>query len=412
MHLRNLILAATALATASGPVLAQAADSAAATDAPAPAVAVAAPDAGVVPEDQLSPLYQPQDELERGLWMQVDEAERKLKASQLIIKDPALNTYVRGVLCRTIGQDECRNVRLYIMHTPHFNASMAPNGVMQVWSGLLLRTQDEAQLAAVLGHEYIHFKNRHSVQLFREAKKKSGAAAWLAMTGVGLIFAIGMIGDFFKFSREMEKEADLGGLELMQRAGYDPREAAVIWEQLRDEMDATAAERGTKSRKDKNGGLFGSHPPTAERVVYLREHAAGMAGGAQGERGLGSYRVAMAKYWPVFVDDQLKMSDFGASAFLLDSIGKANGSSSWLSYAYGELNRRRAGPDDLEKAVGYYTDAIGEGGDLPEIWRGRGLALLKLGRGAEAHADLEEYLARAPEAPDHAMIAMVSGGIQ
>ena len=55
-----------------------------------------------------------------------------------------------------------------LVRTPYFNASMAPNGMMQVWSGLLLRVDNEAQLAAVLGHEIGHYLARHSVERLRD----------------------------------------------------------------------------------------------------------------------------------------------------------------------------------------------------------------------------------------------------
>jgi len=394
MSFAKLLLATAALLTAAQPVAAQAA---------VPGEAAPAPP-GSAPD-----LYRPQDKLEEGLWMEMEDAERGLKTSQLIIRDPALNQYVRGVLCRTVGQVQCANIRLYLVRTPNFNAATAPNGAMQVWSGLLLRVQNEAQLSAVLAHEYVHFEKRHSLTLYREAKSKSAAAAWLAFTGIGLIASFGLLGSIFKFSREQEREADLVGLQKLAAAGYDTREAAVIWEQLREEMDATAAARGTKSRKDKTGGLYATHPPSAERVAYLRQAAQELPG-VPGETGGQRYRAAMAAWWPVFVDDQLKMNDFGASAFLLASIAKSGEHSSWIDYANGELYRRRALAGDLDQADRAYSTAIAGGDDLPELWRGRGLARLKLGEAAEGRADLKEYLARSPNAGDRDVIMLMSGG--
>ncbi len=375
----------------------------AAAQVSAPAVPPAAPAiAGA------EPVYVPQDKIERGLWMQMDDAERELKRSPLVIRDPYLNAYVRSVLCRTVGAGKCAEVRLYLVRTPDFNATMAPNGVMQVWSGLLLRTQNESQLAAVLGHEYVHYENRHSLRLFREIKSKSASAAWLAFTGIGLIASFGLLADMFKFSREMEREADMGGLALMAKAGYDTREASKVWQQLREEMDATAANRLTKSKKDKSGGMFASHPPTAERVAYLAAAAAEQPGDPAGS-GAASYAAAMANDWPAFVDDQLKNNDFGSAEYLITSMAKA-GWSDRLLYARGELYRRRAGDGDLDKAAVFFSEAIGAGGALPELWRGRGLVLLKLGRSEDGKADLNEYLKRAPGASDKAMIAMMAGG--
>ena len=56
----------------------------------------------------------------------------------------AFNAYVRKVLCNLVGPGKCASIRLYIVRTPDFNASMAVNGAMVVYSGLLLRTQNEA----------------------------------------------------------------------------------------------------------------------------------------------------------------------------------------------------------------------------------------------------------------------------
>lgn len=388
MVARRLIASLLALAMPAQPLLAQAVDAQAAAAAN-PAV------------------YTPQDKDERGLWMQMDEAERGLKASALVIRDPELNAYVRGVLCKTVGADRCANVRLYIMRTPHFNASMALNGVMQVYSGLLLRTQNEAQLAAVLGHEYAHFENRHSLKMFRDIKAKSNSATWLAFTGIGLLASFGLAASIYAYSREMEREADSGGLKFMAAAGYDTREAANVWEQLRAEMDATASARNVKSKKDKDRGLFGTHPPTAERVAALKEQAIAEPGVA-GATGAEAFQLALGRWWPDFVEDQFKLNDFGASDYLLQAMA-AQGWSPWLLYARGELYRRRAIGGDLVEALSFYDQGIASGGDLPQLWRGRGLANLKLGNEAAGKADLKEYMRRAPDAADRTMMAMMAG---
>ena len=208
------------------------------------------------------------------------------------------------------------------------------------------------------------------------------------------------MGSIFEFSRDMEREADLGAIDMMHGAGYDTSESTVIWEQLLDERDAARVARGEKKKKRKSrAGLFESHPPSQERIEYLREASAAKPG-TIGQNGVGRFQQEMRQWWPQFLDDQLKMNDFGASAFLLDSMRKANGASAWLDFAYGELYRNRAEAGDYEQAVAYYTSAIERGADLPQLWRGRGLALRKLGRREEGAIDLAEYLERAPEAAD------------
>jgi len=89
-------------------------------------------------------------ETEAGLWMIFDNFENDVKNSPLRVRDPALNSYVRDVICK-IAASTCGSLRVYIVNDPSFNASAAPNGMVIVNTGLLLRSENEAQLAFVLG---------------------------------------------------------------------------------------------------------------------------------------------------------------------------------------------------------------------------------------------------------------------
>ena len=109
---------------------------------------------------------------EGGLWAMMDREERRLRRSPFALRDARLQAYVQGIACRLAGE-HCPDVRVHLVRTPYFNASMAPNGMMQVWTGLLLRVDNEAQLAAVLGHEIGHYLARHAVETLRDAKSRS-----------------------------------------------------------------------------------------------------------------------------------------------------------------------------------------------------------------------------------------------
>lgn len=354
-----------------------------------------------------SGVYQPQDKDERGLWMEMGEQERQLKASNFVIRDPAINAYIHEVFCRVAGP-RCSEIRIYVMRTPYFNATTAPNGMMQIWSGLLLRVRNEAQLAAVLGHEYTHYQNRHSLALFRQVKSKTATAMIFAAVGLGLL-GIFAISDIFKFSREQEAEADAGSLVLMANAGYDPREAAKIWEQIRAEKDATAVARDAKSRKDKDRGMFETHPPSAERLAAMQAQAAKMPMTGPMLVRREEYRAALGSMWASLIDDQIKLNDFGGTEFLLASLA-SEGWTPTLNYARGELYRARGRPDDLAAAVGFYRNASTSPDAPVECWRGLGLSLLRSGAQADGQAALKTYLARKPDASDKALIAMMAGG--
>ncbi|ANY19946.1 TPR repeat-containing protein YfgC precursor [Tsuneonella dongtanensis] len=358
--------------------------------------------------------YEPADELERGLWYQVDEAEREIKTSKFLVTDPALNSYVNLVLCRTVGEDRCKATRLYIVRTPQFNASMAPNGLTIVNTGLLLRMRDEAQLAAVLGHEFTHFENRHSVRLFRDIRKKTDALSWLSFIPIpylGMASQIALIGSVYGFSRDMEREADAGSIEELVRGGYDPRAASAIWSQLGAEFDATAAERKHKSQKERGGGLFATHPRTTERMGTLAQLAEAKAGAEPGVTRADEFKAAIGPWWARLIDDQISLGDFGGTEYLLATLagGEPSGWTADLLYARGELYRARAKEGDFAKAADFYRQAIAKGDAPVETWRGLGLALMRGGDREEGKAALRDYLSRNPDAYDYAMLRAMAG---
>ena len=121
--------------------------------------------------------YQPQGVDEIGLWREDDESERRLAASPLVIQDEKLSGYLKEVLCRAVGDDRCGTARIYVMREPTFNATMSHNGTMRVFSGLLLRMRNEAELAAVLGHEFGHFESRHGLNRFKAARQRGRRSA-------------------------------------------------------------------------------------------------------------------------------------------------------------------------------------------------------------------------------------------
>lgn len=359
--------------------------------------------------------YEPQDDLEKGLWYEMAEQERELKNSKVLVEDPALNEYVRGVLCRTVGDDRCGAARIYIVRVPQFNASMAPNGVMLVYTGLLLRMRDEAQLAAVLGHEFTHFENQHSLRLFKDMRKKSDILSWLSFVPIpyaAMVGQIALVGSVYSFSRDMEREADAGSIDELAKGGYDPRAASTVWSQLGAEMDATAAERGHKSRKDKNGGMFGTHPRSTDRMATLAELAQAQHLAEPGVTRAAEYRAAIAPWWARLIDDQVSTQDFGGTEYLLATLagGTAEGWTGDLLYARGELYRARGEAGDFAQAAAFYREAIARGDAPVESWRGLGLALLRAGDKPGGQAALRDYIVRRPDAPDAKMLEMMAGG--
>nr|WP_255326338.1 M48 family metallopeptidase [Sphingobium sp. EM0848] len=338
--------------------------------------------------------------------MLADEDERTLRDSKFLINDPALQAYVGGVLCRAVGEDRCRGVRIYLVRVASFNANMAPNGTMQVWSGLLLRVRSEAELAAVLGHEFAHFELRHSLAGFRQRRTATDIAVWAAFLGqYGPAIQQGAIGSIFQFSREQEKQADLLSLKYAMQSPYSAQAASHIWQRLMDEADATALGRKQRSQRYDRVAFFSTHPTNLERASYLSTLSADVAAKPEEEE---RYTVALARWLPEFLSDQLKLNDFGGTEYLLSSLAGEHWTAPLL-FARAELYRQRGNPRDLVAAADFYRSAIGADPDLAEAWRGLGLCLMRNRQQAEGAAALQNYIRLRPQAADISMLHAMIG---
>ncbi|WP_249340148.1 tetratricopeptide repeat protein [Sphingopyxis sp. L1A2A] len=357
--------------------------------------------------------YQPQNVDERGMWMVDDESERLTRDSRLVIRDEALNNYVHSVLCRAVGNDRCGGVRIYILRVPVFNANMSPNGTMRVYSGLLLRMRNEAELASILGHEFAHFEMRHSLDEFRRKRSTSDLLAWTAVLGTLAAtygggstqsygdFRISVYGALFRFSRDQEREADILGFSYMAEAKYRPSAASEVWRSAMNEADATSTGRALRGQRYDKTAFFATHPTNLERADYLSALANRVPGGEY--EGRNAYQAALAPWLDQFLEDQIKLNDFAGTEYLITRLGAEEWTAPLL-LARAELYRLRANPRDLPNAVEFYRQALTLNPDLPTAYRGMGLSLMRMDRKSEATPSLSRYLELKPDALDADMI--------
>jgi len=333
---------------------------------------------------------------EGGLWSMMDREETRLRRSPFSIRDAALREYVQGIACR-LGGDHCPDVRVHLVHTPMFNASMAPNGMMQVWSGLLLRVDNEAQLAAVLAHEIGHYVERHSLENLRDVKSRSAFAQVLGLFGVvGAIGQIAMLAGMFAHSREQERVADRISVHLMHKAGYDPAEAGKVWENLLLEMQAGGD--GDPARKSP---MFASHPPADERRDALGTLAATFAGGVTNED---VWRRAVRPFRSQWLGDEVKRGQYDESIALMTRLLTLDAVQPDVLNARAEAYRLRARDADLDAAIADYQGAAAMEGAPAEVHRGLGMIYRTRRQVPDAKASFQRYLELSPVAPDALMI--------
>jgi predicted Zn-dependent protease len=293
---------------------------------------------------------------------------------------------------------------------------MLPNGALQVWTGLLLRVHDEAQLAAILAHELGHYLRRHSLQQFEDIQTKStlltiftlglsGAVAAGGMApsvaqGASTAAQIGALGSVYAFSREHESEADSFGLRLMTQAGYDPAASVAVWRNLIDEEKAG-------EQPESRSVFFATHPSPASRLDALGEASGQQVAGDRMSQvdARARYFAAVGPHLQEYFDDEMRLNQPAQSGQLLQRLLTAGFAPGTVQYYLGEVERRSSSGTLSDAALAHYEEALKHPDAPPETHRALGLWMLKAKRTAEARTHLTTYPALVPDARDRQMIA-------
>ncbi len=352
----------------------------------------------------------PQHIAEKGLWSVSDKFEYAVAISGRRVDDSALRDYLQQTSCRVAGPF-CDAIRTYPITAPDFNASMSPNGFMQVWTGLLLRAENEAQMASVIGHEVMHYVERHSLERL-ETTRRTANLAMAAQFGLllGGIYGVQSgpvsinLGDvtslvaggyLASYSREHEEQSDREGLELIRKAGYATAEASKVWQNLIAEQEECDLPRPA--------ALLASHPASKNRMKYLEQMAAGMSGGETGEE---RFLAVVLPHRATWIRAELAQRSYCRIKVVLERLLKQGANPGELYYFLGEVHRLRGDEEenDLSQAIDYYRKAIPAHGAPVEVHRELGLALRRAGRTAEARTAWQEYLRLSPQAEDAAWV--------
>jgi predicted Zn-dependent protease len=186
----------------------------------------------------------------------------QMKGQMPEAKDAKLNAYV-GCVARNVtsvmpGGSAAWEVRVFA--DQNINAFALPGGKIGVFAGLLKAAQTQDQLAAVIGHEVAHVIAGHSNERYSEAKlAEMGNAAVGQYTGVNPEL-LGMATSVFfllPHSRTHEAEADVLGMDYMAKAGFDPRAAITLWENM------------AKASGEKPPEILSTHPSDQTRIKGL-----------------------------------------------------------------------------------------------------------------------------------------------
>jgi metalloendopeptidase OMA1, mitochondrial len=169
-----------------------------------------------------------------------------LSQSQRVDSGPELEMVKRvaGRLASATGKaGQSFDWKVSLIREGKVNAFCLPGGKIVVYSGIIPVAQNEAALAAVLGHEMAHATSRHGAQRLLQQSLTQTMMTGVALSisdmdydkqraVMGALGAGAKFGVLMPFSREHESEADHIGLSYMARAGYDPRESVRFWKRM------------------------------------------------------------------------------------------------------------------------------------------------------------------------------------
>lgn len=214
------------------------------------------------------------------------QAFDQMKAQQPRVEDPAWNNYVKciampllKIAAPELGIDKWEIV---VFKDETANAFALPGGKVGVHTGLFKVAKTDSQLAAVIGHEIGHVIARHGNERMSE-----GLVAQVGLAGLGMVTkdnpnsglilaALGLgtqVGILMPHGRTQESEADVIGLDLMSRAGFDPRQSVELWKNM-------SASGGAKPPE-----FLSTHPSDQTRINNLQSRM---------DESLGKYQKAVS----------------------------------------------------------------------------------------------------------------------
>ena len=211
---------------------------------------------------------------------------RDFNRRTVLVRDPAVTRYVSAIGRRLLEHagPQPFTYRFHVVPKTEINAFAAPAGYIYIYTGTILEARNVSELAGVMAHEIGHVARRHIANNFNRALATNilhqvGVVAAEITAGPGAantaraLGGLAAMGYLNTFSREAEYEADAFAVQVMFKAGYDPRGLATFFETL----------------KEKKGGrsvpaFLSSHPATSARIANTRRMIEGLPRDARLER--------------------------------------------------------------------------------------------------------------------------------
>ena len=344
---------------------------------------------------------------EKILWQRAMKEQEIIDNSGWLYRDPEIESYLNEVASRLNSHSIAPQIpiKIKIINDSSLNAFAFPNGVIYIHTGLLARMENEAQLAALLAHEMTHCTHRHTLRVLMGRQNSPGNMAGVHRSLEQITMfreltrLLGVNGSIFAesgYTREFEAEADRVGLDLMAKAGYDPRQALNLFEHLRQEI---------ADEQIKESYFFGTHPVVQQRIENAERWLANNHSGEHS--GSVKQEIFRSRMDQLLLDNarlDLQIGRFQIARKSTENYLHRHQNDAGAHYLLGEIFRQRARQIDTGTAIKHYQQAIELDPSFPAPYKAMGLIHYKKGQRRLAKKYFESCLLLSPDTPDKAYI--------
>jgi predicted Zn-dependent protease len=344
---------------------------------------------------------------------EVNQIKAQLKAET--VNDPELQAYVdrvgRSLVPKWVDPQQFR-FTFTLIDDPSLNAFAMPDGTVVVHSGLVAALENEAQLAAVLGHEIAHATHRHGYRGFKDSQSKQQwfglgsmvAGIALGQSGnnspaLGLVTGLGtnlaLQAAVNGHGRKLEDEADVVGLYYMVEAGYDYMEAPEVWRVFG---------KYTQDQSKVSNFFFSNHSTHAARIKNLTKAInadyRGQVQTAKLKTGEDEYRKTAERLTQQNAMKDYQNQEYARAGRGLAAAVERNPNDATAHYNLGRVLWAEGGTRNAERVLDAFVAAIQIEPTMAPAWRDLGVVFYELRDINRATKAFEQYLQLAPNAPD------------
>ena len=389
---------------------------------------------------------------------QVNLLDLRLAREGMLLEDEATSSYLDRIGRSLVPKGRKLDHVVWkfrAVRDPQPNAFALPNGSIYVTTGLLALMDNESQLAAILAHELTHVMRRHTYEQNRSNRKKfltmniiaavgayaPGGAAGAVITIVTMVAPFIVMATMFGYSRGLEREADLKGIDMMISAEYPPEEMVKALQLLSNDIEGEQIKL-----------FYNDHPELRERIQYLSSYLGARADKVTPQMELNREKNAYFRTTESVMRHDIQLAinaaRFRSAVYLANRLVEFHADSSenvfWLAESYRTLGprsqqltekeltnsakkdaakkreKRTAEEEEREllatqlgqenarahqqKAEELYLRALSLDNPVPLAHRGLGMLYEKIGRPKEALTEYQKYVELLPSAIDRERI--------